>query len=82
MKKNTKILGTFLCILIISPVVSENVHDKMDWMIVKQIEFPIQPIDVAMSEDGKWIFINGRFLGKRDLSGFSEMIEAELKRKD
>jgi protein-disulfide isomerase len=28
------------------------------------------------------IFVNGKRLKKRDLSGFSEMIETELKRKD
>jgi protein-disulfide isomerase len=28
------------------------------------------------------IFVNGKFLEKRDLNGFSEMIEAEIKRKD
>jgi hypothetical protein len=57
MKKRIKISGTFLFTLITFALVSENVHGKMDWAILRQVDLNTQPIDVAISEDGKLVFV-------------------------
>jgi hypothetical protein len=38
-------------------VLSQVGHADVDWTLIKHIDLPAQPLDIAPSEDGKLIFI-------------------------
>jgi hypothetical protein len=57
MKKWGKIFGPLLWVMIGFVMIPEIAHSEIDWTIVKQIDLKAPPVDVAASEDGKFIFM-------------------------
>lgn len=56
-KRKLQILGIFLIILVSWGSTSQIAHADVDWTVIKQINLSSQPLDIAVSVDGKLIFI-------------------------
>ena len=52
-----KIMGIFLIILTALVPASRIVHAEVDWTLLKQMDLSAQPLDIAVSTDGKLIFV-------------------------
>jgi len=56
-ERGFRVLGVFLIILTSWVSASQIVHADVDWTIIEQINLNAQPLDIAVSVDGKFIFI-------------------------
>ena len=57
MKGRRKIFEIFLIILLGLTATSITVGAEVDWTLLKQIDLSARPLDIAVSTDGKLIFI-------------------------
>ncbi len=55
-ERGFRVLGVFLIILTSWVSASQIVHADVDWAIIEQINLNVQPLDIAVSLDGKFIF--------------------------
>ena len=57
MRQIKRTLTAWLSIAIVCSVFNQPAKAKMDLTIIKEFSLEAQPLDVATSADGKWIFI-------------------------
>jgi len=57
MKKTAQKFGVYLIAFMICVLAVSNADAEMDWTVRKQIDLDVQPLDIAASADGKFIFV-------------------------
>jgi len=57
MKKSCRELGIFFLVLVIWLLAPKFVYSEIDWTLKKQIDLNVEPLDIATSTDGKFIFV-------------------------
>jgi len=57
MKKRLVALGAVLVAATAVVVGAGYAKEDLEWTVIKQFNFPAEPVDVTTSEDGKWIFV-------------------------
>jgi len=57
MKSRARVLTTFLLSVFICLVISQNLYADIDWTVVKQFDLSSKPMDVAVSDDGRMVFV-------------------------
>lgn len=57
MKKTARKFGIFLLIIISWVSSPQFIYAEIDLTLIKQTDLDVQPLDIATSSDGKWVFI-------------------------
>ena len=57
MKSRARVLTAFLLSVFICLVISQNLYADIDWTAVKQYDLSSKPMDVAVSDDGRMVFV-------------------------
>lgn len=57
MKSRTGVLAAILLSVFICLFVSQNLYADIDWTTVRQFDLGSKPLDVAVSDDGRMVFV-------------------------